>query len=544
MDFICISLFLILFYSRPWEWNSFAASLGPVTKVMAIGLAAMLYRKLNDNTLTVKGLVRTPQDWAMVTLIFWICYSNDDWNTAWDQVNSRLGYYLLAAHALTTWRRIETFLWVWMIMIIFICAMGVMGYFGVYDPFGSYQKIHSVWKGRCGLNLAVFANPNAYGHSVVPAIPIIYYLGIFRRFIVIREITAPLFIMPAWALWLTESKGSFLSAGVTTLATMAFGRPKVVQAGILIFAYGSGMSIMLLLPRMGVISNPKQDAGIRGRIKAQAYAWDVLQKQPMGVGFENFLPTHRIDVEVERNLAIKKATYIHEQRRQRRQKLVKKWNAQIRKIERNKQMAPETKEREINQRKSWIDAKRLEEIKRDFEFGKIEWTEVEEYKAVTSHNSYVEVGAELGKKGLYFWLAILYYCLKSLVLARCQTDQQERIRRLMFGIISSYLCSSWATNISYRATFFLQTAVISAFHYHYHNPQDEELVASSETGLQAVPPEGTQVTVAEGGVEESDEVKEPLNRMRLLRSLIVDGVLIYVFYRLVLSGWKHVAFDL
>lgn len=547
MDFICICIFVGLFYIRPWEWNSFAANLGPVTKVMAIGLAVMLYKKFENNDLRPRSLIRTPVDWAMVAFVFWLCYSNADWRGAWDQINPRLGYFALTAHALSSWKRIEKFLWVWMSMIVIICVLGALAYYGIYDPFGSHTKINGVWKGRCGLNLAVFANPNAFGHSVVPVIPMIYYLGIFRRFIVVREIGAPLFIAPALALYLTESKGSFLSAGVTAVATAAFGRPKAVQAAILLFAYGSGMSIMLLLPRMGVIKNPKSDAGIRGRIKAQEFGWKVFQTNPNGVGYGNFRNVHFAEVADERALAIKEATYRHQQMQARRETLIRKWQSEIGRVERDKHLSDEHRQREVQRRKAWIEGVRIEKQKRQYQFDRIDWHEKEEYKAVTSHNSYVEVGTELGKKGLYLWLGVIYFCLKSLVLAKCQTDQQERIRRLMFGVISSYLCSSWATNISYRATFFLQCGTVSAFHYLLHNPAS---ATEASPALAATPDEGT-ATPAQSSSPQSDQTDQPKaeeatkrTTMQLLRPLVLDLIFIYIFFSLVVRGWKHIVFDL
>lgn len=81
-----------------------------------------------------------------------------------------------------------------------------------------------------------------------------------------------------------------------------------------------------------------------------------------------------------------------------------------------------------------------------------------------AHCSYVEVGAELGKRGLYLWLGILYCCLRTIVTARCRTVEEERIRRVLFAAIIAYMFSSWFTNISYRGTFFIQAAACCAFH--------------------------------------------------------------------------------
>jgi hypothetical protein len=560
MDLIPVLLFVVLFYIRPWEWNGLMASFGPVNKVMAAGLALMILKKIELNKLSFKGMIRTPVDWAMLAFIAWIVYAAPDSGAAWDNVSNRLGYFLVVAHALSNWKRIEVFLWTWMAMIFIISILGVLGYYGIYDPFGTYVKTHAGWKGRLALNLAVFNNPNAFGHSLVPVIPMIYYLGIFRRFIVIREITAPMFVMPLWALYLTQSKGSFLAAAATSVATAAFGRPKMVQASIIAFAYGSGMSILLLLPRMGVIKNPKSDAGIRGRIRAQQFGWDRMQAQPHGLGYGNFMAVHSREANEELQKHIKVETYKFENEQLRRRRMIKLWENEINRLRADKKMRPDNRDQAIMRRRVLINSMREEMTKEKYVFGQKNWI-TDENKAVTSHNSYVEVGAELGKNGLLIWLAVLYYCLKTVMRARCHDDQQERIRRLMFCVLSSYMCSSWATNISYRATFFLQAGVCSAFYYLLSvKPREEALeraqeihkAASEAARAAGTPPpksipqlmaENPPVVDSEHGPVEIPVVEEK-SKLEIARGLAIDAVLIYVIYSVVLRGWSYIINDM
>ena len=560
MDLIPVLLFVVLFYIRPWEWNGLMASFGPVNKVMAAGLALMILKKVELNKLSWKGMIRTPIDWAMILFIGWIVYSAPDSGDAWDNVSNRLGYFLVVAHALSNWKRIEVFLWTWMSMIFIISILGVLGYYGLYDPFGTYVKTHAGWKGRLALNLAVFNNPNAFGHSLVPVIPMIYYLGIFRRFIVVREITAPMFVMPLWSLYLTQSKGSFLAAAATSVATAAFGRPKLVQASIIAFAYGSGMSILLLLPRMGVIQNPKSDAGIRGRIRAQQFGWERMQAQPYGLGYGNFMPVHSREAAELLSKEIKNETYVFENEQRRRMQRIRVWENEINRLRADKKMRPGNRDQAIMRRRVMITSMREVMTKEKYTFEQKNWI-TDENKAVTSHNSYVEVGAELGKRGLMLWLAVLYYCLKGVMRAKCHNDQQERIRRLMFCVLSSYMCSSWATNISYRATFFLQAGVCSAFWYLLLvKPKEEALeraleiqraAADSARAAGTPPPKGIPLlagenpTVADGeeGPVEIPEVEEK-TRLEKARSLVIDIVLIYAVYRVVLRGWSYIINDM
>jgi hypothetical protein len=559
MDLVPVLLFIVLFYIRPWEWNGLMASFGPVNKVMAAGLGLMILKKIELNKLTLKGFMRTPVDWAMLAFIGWIVYSASDSGDAWDNVSNRLGYFLVVAHALSNWKRIEVFLWTWMSMIFVISILGVLGYYGIYDPFGTYVKTHAAWKGRLALNLAVFNNPNAFGHSLVPVIPMIYYLGIFRRFIVLREITAPMFVMPLWSLYLTQSKGSFLAAAATSVATAAFGRPKMVQASIIAFAYGSGMSILLLLPRMGVIKNPKSDAGIRGRIRAQQFGWDRMHAMPHGVGYGNFMKVHSREANEELQKEIKVATYNFENEQIRRRRMIRLWEGEISRLRADKKMKPTNRDQAILRRRVLINSMREEMTKQKYVFGQTNWI-TDENKAVTSHNSYVEIGAELGKKGLIIWLAVLYYSLKVVMRAKCQNDQQERTRRLMFCVVSSYMCSSWATNVSYRATFFLQAGVCSAFYYLLTvKPREEALLQAQQAQLAAaeaargsgVSPPADIPQLAEVSPERSDEVapveaaevEEP-NKLEIAKRLVMDAFFIYVIYRVVLRGWSYIINDM
>ncbi len=51
-------------------------------------------------------------------------------------------------------------------------------------------------KGRLILNLSIFNNPNGLGHSVVPAIPMLYYYLIYRRPILLRVLGFALMAIP------------------------------------------------------------------------------------------------------------------------------------------------------------------------------------------------------------------------------------------------------------------------------------------------------------------------------------------------------------
>jgi hypothetical protein len=122
------------------------------------------------------------------------------------------------------------------------------------------------------------------------------------------------------------------------------------------------------------------------------------------------------------------------------------------------------------------------------------------------------------------------------------------------------MCSSWATNISYRATFFLQAGVCSAFYYLLTvQPREQALVqaklaqaASAEAArdIGVVPPQ--DIPELEGvNLADSDEVApveaaevEPTNKLEIAKRLVWDAIAIYVIYSVVLRGWSYIINDM
>ncbi len=354
MDFVLATLFLILYYVRPHEWNAFFSTVQPITKVLALGLGVVLFQAARGAgwrpLRLIRELLRTSNDWILLLFTLWVLHAAADAQATWNQFYHLLGYYVLIAHALTTPRRIERFLWVWMGLLLFVSIMAVLSEYEI-DPFGSYGLTHGMYKGRLVLNLSIFSNPNALGHSVVMILPMIYFLGIWHRVLLLKELSLPLFIMPFWCLFWTQSKGAYISGAAGILASQTFGRPKWLQAAVIVLAYVLGMSALMLLPRMHELESIRDDAGVRGRLLAWNFAWQSFETLPEGLGYGQF--AQHVPVYVEGPHRVRKPT----------------------------------------------------------------------------HSSYVEVGAELGKMGLYLWLGILYYALKALMLARSETDQEERSRR-------------------------------------------------------------------------------------------------------------------
>ena len=278
-----------------------------------------------------------------------------------------------------------------------------------FDPLDSLEITNTTMRGRLILNLSIFDNPNGLGHSVVPVIPMLYYYFIWKRPIVSRVIGAGLLLIPLYCIYLTYSKGSFLCAAVTIFATMAFGRPKSVQVLLLVVALLFGSAALFSLPRMNELNKTKNDEAIQGRVAAFKHGYELLESTTRGVGKGKWGKDPFITSYVP-SLAAVRAT-------------------------------------------SQDDNKR-----------RIVLTPIRYSKA--PHSSYVCIGAELGRTGLFLFVAVLYCCLRTTITARTENVDEERIRRILFVLVISYIVSSWMVDFEYRPTFFMFTAAIAAFHRH------------------------------------------------------------------------------
>ncbi len=92
----------------------------------------------------------------------------------------------------------------------------------------------------------------------------------------------------------------------------------------------------------------------------------------------------------------------------------------------------------------------------------IVWEGEEQWKA--THSSFVLVGAELGKVGMFFYVGVLYCGLRALLLAKCRREEDERSRRVLMMLLIGYILSGWMIDRAYHSEFFLMIGAISALH--------------------------------------------------------------------------------
>ena len=400
MDIIPVILFLVLYYLRPQEWPIGLSSIHFVQLTMLAGLASLSFRARGFR---VGDLCRTPHDYAVLAFWLWIVFSSPTpWPTFKDSANLYI-FYIVIVQTLNTVPRLNVFAGWWTFLIAAVAGLAVMSLHG-FDPLDSAEITHFTMKERLVLNLSIFNNPNGLGHSVAPAIPLLYYYCVWKKPIFLRAIGLGLTAVVAYCIFLTESKGAFIAGGATIVGTLTFGRPKTVQIAIIACAAIFGSSILYALPRMQELNKSKTDEAIQGRVMAFRHGYKMLTTTDHGVGFHNWLTSF---------LAAKyhfKATHTDKESLKKTQPIVSK--------------AP--------------------------------------------HSSYVCIGAELGYTGFFLLFGILYCCLRTVITARTITPDEERIRRILFILILTYMVSSWMVDFAYRPTFFMFAAATAALHRHLH----------------------------------------------------------------------------
>jgi hypothetical protein len=216
---------------------------------------------------------------------------------------------------------------------------------------------------------------------VVVAIPLIYFLMIWKRGGLSKAVGLLLILLCGQTVLLTESKGAYLAGFVVFVASQIFGRPKVIQISILIVALTIGVAGLSALPRMQSLT--RQDEGIQGRLIAWQMAQTAMEQNLYGVGWATFVAEFKYEREW-----VKKAT----------------------------------------------------------------------------HSSYVQIGASLGKPGLWIYCLILYAILRTVFTARARDEEEERVRRCLFVLVSSFMLSNWMIDRAYHTEFWLTAAVAGAYH--------------------------------------------------------------------------------
>jgi|GEM_PF-470960 len=286
MDFAGIVAFTIALYVRPQEIISALATMRPAFLTMIWAGGAVLMR---EGGVKPKDLVRTPHDWLALAYFGWVIFTNNDkWGT-WKTIYNFVGFYFVIVQALTTMRRIYVFLYWWLGCILFIATMALLSLIGI-DPTGS-AYVTAASNGRLVLNTQLFNNANALGHSVIVAIPMIYFLMFWKRPVFVKEVGLALLPIPLYCVYRTESKGSFISGFMAIMATLTFGQKKWVQITTIFLGWTIGWSALAFLPRFGDLQRAGSDEAIQGRVEAFKFGKWATETYKYGVGLYQFYPS-------------------------------------------------------------------------------------------------------------------------------------------------------------------------------------------------------------------------------------------------------------
>lgn len=290
MDFAGIILFAFALYVRPQEFVGLFGALRPALLSMAMTGVGLFMR---EGGFSPKQLIRTPMDWMVAAyFIYILVWTPGSFGDLWSVLYPFIGFYFLVAVTLTSMKRIYQYLAFVCGCVMFVAIMALLSLIGI-DPVDSASST-AASQGRLTLNTSLFRNPNGLGHSVMVAVPLLYFFMFWRRPIFVKEVGAPLIFLPLLCTYFTESKGAFISGAGAIVATLAFGRPKWVQLFLLPILVVGAVSAVPLLPRFGEIQfgggQARNDEAVLGRIEAFEFGKESMENTPYGLGYGQFFP--------------------------------------------------------------------------------------------------------------------------------------------------------------------------------------------------------------------------------------------------------------
>ena len=142
------------------------------------------------------------------------------------------------------------------------------------------------------------------------------------------------------------------------------------------------------------------------------------------------------------------------------------------------------------------------------------WEHETQYKA--THSSYVQVAADLGMYGMFFFVAVMWCGGKTLlIMAPYVRDNplRERCRRAMMVQLLSFVISGWMINREYFAEYFLLLAVTAAMHRLMKEEELEALAAhAAEPAVVEAAPSLSEGAVLVAGGGSSSLVRDWIER--------------------------------
>lgn len=288
MDFATAILVLVAYLLRLHQLIPGGEWLFAQKYLMVASLAAMVFRERGFDW---RDLVKTPLDWAMVIYCGFIVFHEEEHWETFKEVIKLFLFYAVTVQALCNSRRLFLYMCTWAGCIAVLALVTLDSAFGI--DFTDSQSLLPLYEDRFCLNLSIYNNPNALGHTLALGFPMFYYAFFSRRGAGLRLLSVVMWCVTAVALYLTESKGAFLvGAGLLGLVFLV-GRSWIVRIATIAVVLSVGGGALQYLPRMEAIqssSSVANDEGIWGRLAVWNVALEELEADASGVGWKKFYP--------------------------------------------------------------------------------------------------------------------------------------------------------------------------------------------------------------------------------------------------------------
>lgn len=283
MDFVSAVLILVVYYIRPQDWLPGLAGFNLMQPVALFAVLALVARRgLPD----IREIISSPLDVLMLIYGGYIVITGPELVDTMLQVLPIMIFYFVTRMAIDTPERLHRYLNWWVGMLLVIAAFGVGSLFGI-DVTGA-KEMTEIFKGRLALGTWIHNNPNSLGHTVILAIPAVYFTLFWRSSFSRRIAAVALMLLAGYCVYKTASRGSFIAGLAVVTFGMALGRPKFVQVLIGVFVVTSATALLSVLPRMKEVSNLSADEGVQGRMMVWEIARTTTKTHTYGDGWKEF----------------------------------------------------------------------------------------------------------------------------------------------------------------------------------------------------------------------------------------------------------------
>jgi O-antigen ligase len=288
MDFAAAILVLVSYLLRLHQLVPGGEWLFAQKYLMAASALAMISRGRGFDW---KQLFKTPVDWAVVLYLGFIVYHEEEHWETFKEVGKLFLFYAVTAQALCNSRRLFVYMCVWAGCTVVLALVTLDSAYGV--DFSDSQSLLSLYENRQCLNLSIYNNPNALGHTVILGLPMVLNAFFLGRGAALKLLCLPMWAAVLTAVYLTESKGAFVVGAALMVLTLWFGRSWVTRIILIAVLAGGGAAALQSLPRMEALQSSSaiaSDEGIWGRLAVWNAGIEQLQVDSSGVGWKNFYP--------------------------------------------------------------------------------------------------------------------------------------------------------------------------------------------------------------------------------------------------------------